>query len=136
MTKCMVCGKEFNPDYKAQKLCNECLDKFTHRYYDYQEYRRQGHTRRPTCIVCDKPLTCGFSVCPDCRDAWKKIYYQIMRPKTIIQARNRMKRMRDKAIETAVENRLRTALDDDIAAARKAGLSYGAYMVRKKGLVR
>lgn len=126
MTKCMVCGKEFNPDYKAQKLCNECLDKFTHRYYDYQEYRRQGNTRRPTCIVCDKPLTCGFSVCPDCRDAWKKIYYQIMWPKIIIQARNRMKRMRDKA----------TSLDEDIAAARKAGLSYGAYMVRKKGLVR
>lgn len=80
-------------------------------------------------------MTRGFSVCPDCRDAWKKIHYQIMRPKTIIQARSRMKRMRDKAIETAVENRLRTGLDEDIAAARKAGLSYGAYMVRKKGLV-
>lgn len=132
MTKCMVCGKEFNPDYKAQKLCNECLDKFTHRYYDYQEYRRQGHTRRPTCIVCDKPLTCGFSVCPDCRSIWKKIYYQITRPRTLIQARNRMKRTRNKAFES----RLRTALDDDIAAARKAGLSYGAYMVRKKGLIR
>lgn len=136
MNTCMMCGKEFNPDYKAQKLCKECLDKFTHRYYDYQEYRKQGHTRRPTCIVCDKPLTCGFSVCPDCRDAWKKIYYQIMRPKTIIQARNRMKRMRDKAIETAVENRLRTGLDEDIASARKAGLSYGLYMARKKGLVK
>lgn len=129
MTKCMVCGDEFDSHYKAQRLCQSCLDKFTKRYWDWNEYRRQGHTRRPTCIVCDKPLTCGFSVCPDCRDAWKKIYYQIMRPKTIIQARNRMKRMRDKTI-------LRTGLDEDIAAARKAGLSYGAYMARKKGLVR
>lgn len=136
MTKCMVCGDEFDPHYKAQRLCQSCLDKFAKRYWDWNEYRKQGHTRRPTCIVCDKPLTCGFSVCPDCRDAWKKIYYQIMRPKTIIQARNRMKRMRGKAIETAVENRLRTGLDEGIAAARKAGLSYGAYMVRKKGLVR
>lgn len=136
MTKCMVCGKEFNPDYKAQKLCNECLDKFTHRYYDYQEYRRQGHTRRPTCIVCDKPLTCGFSVCPDCRAVWKKIYYEIMRPQILIQERNRMNKARYNAVKTVSENRLRTGLDEDMAAARKAGLSYGAYMVRKKGLVR
>jgi hypothetical protein len=76
----------------------------------------------------------GFSVCPDCRSIWKKIYYQIMRPKTLIQARNRMKRTR--ASVAAFESRLRTGLDDDIAAARKAGLSYGAYMVRKKGLIR
>lgn len=135
MTKCMVCGDEFDPYYKAQRLCQSCLDKFTKRYWDWNEYRKQGHTRRPTRIVCDKPLTRGFSVCPDCRDAWKKIYYQIMRPKTIIQARNRMKMTRNKAA-VSFESQLRTALDDDIAAARKAGLSYGVYMVRKKGLIR
>ncbi|MFV0616853.1 hypothetical protein ACE418_02950 [Megasphaera sp. WILCCON 0056] len=133
MSKCMVCGEEFEPYYKAQRLCQSCLDKFTKRYWDWNEYRKKGNTRRPTCIVCDKPMTSGFSVCPNCRDAWKKIYYQIMRPKTIIQARNRMARNRD---TTAFESRPRTALDDDIAAARKAGLSYGAYMVRKKGLIR
>lgn len=72
MTKCMVCGDEFDPYYKAQRLCQSCLDKFTKRYWDWNEYRKQGHTRRPTCIVCDKPLTRGFSVCPDCRDTWKK----------------------------------------------------------------
>lgn len=98
MTKCMVCGDEFDPQYKAQRLCQSCLDKFTKRYWDWNECRKQGHTRRPTCIVCDKPMMSGFSVCPDCRPIWKKIYYQIMRPKTLIQARNRMKRTRDKAV--------------------------------------
>ena len=136
MKTCMMCSKEFNQDYRSQKLCKECLDKFTKRYWDWNEYRKQGHTRRPTCIVCDKPLTSGFSVCPDCRPIWEKIYYQIMRPRTLIQARNRMKRTRDKAVEAAFESQLHTGLDDDIAAARKAGLSYGAYMVRKKGLIR
>lgn len=136
MSKCMVCGDEFYPQYKAQRLCQSCLDKFTKRYWDWNAYRKQGYTHRPTCIVCDKPMMSGFSVCPDCRDAWKKIYYQIMQPRTLIQARNRMKRTRDKAVEAAFESRLRTGIDDDIAAARKAGLSYGAYMVRKKGLIR
>lgn len=136
MNTCMTCGKSFDPDYKAQKLCKECLDKYTKRYWDCRHEREIGHTRRPTCIVCDKNMTNGFSVCPDCRAVWKKIYYEIMRPQILIQERNRIKRMRDKAIETAVENRLRTGLDEDIAAARKAGLSYGAYMVRKKGLIR
>lgn len=130
MNTCMMCGKEFNPDYKAQKLCKECLDKFTHRYYDYQEYRKQGHTRRPTCIVCDRPMTRGFSTCPDCRATWKKIYYEIMRPQILIQERNRMNKARDNAV-----SRLQ-GLDNDITAARKAGLSYGLYMARKKGLVR
>lgn len=133
MSKCMVCGEEFDPQYKAQRLCQSCLDKFTKRYWDWNAYRKQGNTRRPTCIVCDKPLTSGFSVCPDCRGIWKKIYYQIMRPKTIIQARNRM---RNQVAATAFESQLRTGLDEDIAAARKAGLPYGAYMVRKKGLIR
>lgn len=130
MSKCMVCGDEFDPQYKAQRLCQSCLDKFTKRYWD--ACRKQGYTRRPTCIVCDKPMMSGFSVCPDCRSIWKKIYYQITRPRTLIQARNRMKMTRDKALES----QLHTGLDDDIAAARKAGLSYGAYMVRKKGLIR
>lgn len=130
MNTCMMCGKEFNPDYKAQKLCKECLDKFTHRYYDYQEYRKQGHTRRPTCIVCDRPMTRGFSTCPDCRATWKKIYYEIMRPQILIRERNRMNKARDNAV-----SRLQ-GLDNDITAARKAGLSYGLYMARKKGLVR
>lgn len=135
MSKCMVCGDEFDPQYKAQRLCQSCLDKFTKRYWDWDAYRKQGYTRRPTCIVCDKPMMSGFSVCPDRRDAWKKIYYQIVRPETLIQARNRMKRTRDKAV-AGFESQLRTPLDDDIAAARKVGLSYGAYMVRKKGLIR
>lgn len=135
MSKCMVCGDEFYPQYKAQRLCQSCLDKFTKRYWDWDAYRKQGYTRRPTCIVCDKPMMSGFSVCPDCRPIWKKIYYQIVRPKTLIQARNRMKRTRDKAV-AGFESQLRTPLDDDIAAARKVGLSYGAYMVRKKGLIR
>lgn len=134
MNTCMMCGKEFNSDYKAQKLCKECLDKFTHRYYDYQEYRKQGHTRRPTCIVCDKTMTSGFSVCPDCREAWKHIYYEITRPKTLIQARNRMQRARGKVTKATFESRPR-GLDNDITAARKAGMSYGIYMARKKGLV-
>ena len=135
MNTCMMCGKEFNPDYKAQKLCKECLDKFTHRYYDYQEYRKQGHTRRPTCIVCDRPMTRGFSTCPDCRATWKKIYYEIMRPQILIQERNRMNKARDNAVKTVSESRLQ-GLDNDITAARKAGLSYGIYMARKKGLVK
>lgn len=135
MNTCMMCGKEFNPDYKAQKLCKECLDKFTHRYYDYQEYRKQGHTRRPTCIVCDRPMTRGFSTCPDCRATWKKIYYEIMRPQILIQERNRMNKARDNAVKTVSESRLQ-GLDNDITAARKAGLSYGLYMARKKGLVK
>lgn len=130
MNTCMMCGKEFNSDYKAQKLCKECLDKFTHRYYDYQEYRKQGHTRRPTCIVCDRPMTRGFSTCPDCRATWKKIYYEIMRPQILIQERNRMNKARYNAV-----SRLQ-GLDNDITAARKAGLSYGLYMARKKGLIR
>lgn len=135
MNTCMMCGKEFNSDYKAQKLCKECLDKFTHRYYDYQEYRKQGHTRRPTCIVCDRPMTRGFSTCPDCRAVWKHIYYEIMRPKTLIQARNRMARNRHQQL--GLETQLQpTKLDDDITAARKAGMSYGLYMARKKGLVK
>lgn len=29
MSKCMVCGDEFAPQYKAQRLCQSCLDKFT-----------------------------------------------------------------------------------------------------------
>lgn len=132
MSKCMVCGDEFDPQYKTQRLCQPCLDKFSKRYWDWNEYRKQGHTRRPTCIVCDKPMMSGFIVCPDCRPVWKKIYYKITRPRTLIQARNRMKMTRDKAFES----QLRTGLDDDIAAARKAGLSYGTYMVRKKGLIR
>lgn len=45
MTKCMVCGDEFDPYYKAQRLCQSCLDKFTKRYWDWNEYRKQGHTR-------------------------------------------------------------------------------------------
>ena len=136
MNTCMMCGKEFNSDYKAQKLCKECLDKFTHRYYDYQEYRKQGHTRRPTCIVCDRPMTRGFSTCTDCRATWKKIYCEIMRPKTLIRARHRAKQKKDNAAREALKRQVRTGLNEDIAAARKAGLSYGAYMVRKKGLVR
>ena len=128
MNTCMMCGKEFNPDYKAQKLCKECLDKLTKRYWDWNEYRKQGHTRRPTCIVCDKTMTSGFSVCPDCREAWKHIYYEITRPKTLIQARNRMARNRHQQLQ-------QTKLDDDITAARKSGMSYGIYMARKKGLV-
>lgn len=140
MTKCMVCGDEFDPYYKAQRLCQSCLDKFTKRYWDWNEYRKQGHTRRPTCIVCDKPLTCGFSVCPDCRAVWKKIYYEIMRPQILIQAmakrdRKRMNKARDNAVKTVSENRLQ-GIDNDITAARKAGMSYGLYIARKKGLVK
>lgn len=135
MTKCMVCGDEFDPYYKAQRLCQSCLDKFTKRYWDWNEYRKQGHTRRPTCIVCDKPLTRGFSVCPDCREAWKHIYYEITRPKTLIQARNRMQRARGKVTRATFESQSR-GLDNDITAARKAGMSYGIYMARKKGLVK
>ena len=56
MTKCMVCGDEFDPQYKAQRLCQSCLDKFTKRYWDWNAYRKQGYTRRPTRIVCDKPM--------------------------------------------------------------------------------
>lgn len=51
MSKCMVCGDEFDPQYKAQRLCRSCLDKFTKRYWDWDAYRKQGYTRRPTCIV-------------------------------------------------------------------------------------
>lgn len=134
MNTCMTCGKSFDPDYKAQKLCKECLDKYTKRYWDCRHEREIGHTRRPTCIVCDKTMISGFSVCPDCRAVWKKIYYEIMRPQILIQ-KNRMNKARYNAVKTVSENRLQ-GLDDDIAAARKAGLSYGAYMVRKKGLVR
>lgn len=135
MNTCMMCSKEFNQDYRSQKLCKECLDKFTKRHWDWNEYRKQGHTRRPTCIVCDKPLTSGFSVCPDCREAWKHIYYEITRPKTLIQARKRMARNRHQ--QPGLETQLQpTKLDDDITAARKAGMSYGIYMARKKGLVR
>lgn len=135
MNTCITCGKSFEPDYKAQKLCKECLDKYTKRYWDCRHEREIGHTRRPTCIVCDKTMTNGFSVCPDCRAVWKKIYYEIMRPQILIQERNRMNKARDNAVKTVSESRLQ-GLDNDIAAARKAGLSYGAYMVRKKGLVR
>lgn len=134
MKTCMMCSKEFNQDYRSQKLCKECLDKFTKRYWDWNEYRKQGHTRRPTCIVCDKTMTSGFSVCPDCREAWKHIYYEITRPKTLIQARNRMQRARGKVTKATFESRSR-GLDNDITAARKEGMSYGIYMARKKGLV-
>lgn len=135
MNTCMTCGKSFDPDYKAQKLCKECLDKYTKRYWDCRHEREIGHTRRPTCIVCDKLLTCGFSVCPDCRAVWKKIYYEIMRPQILIQERNRMNKARDNAVKTVSENRLQ-GLDNDITAARKAGMSYGLYIARKKGLVK
>lgn len=135
MNTCMTCGKSFDPDYKAQKLCKECLDKYTKRYWDCRHEREIGHTRRPTCIVCDKTMTSGFSVCPDCRAVWKKIYYEIMRPQILIQERNRMNKARYNAVKTVSENRLQ-GLDNDITAARKAGMSYGLYMARKKGLVK
>lgn len=135
MNTCITCGKSFEPDYKAQKLCKECLDKYTKRYWDCRHEREIGHTRRPTCIVCDKTMTSGFSVCPDCRAVWKKIYYEIMRPQILIQERNRMNKARYNAVKTVSENRLQ-GLDNDITAARKAGMSYGLYMARKKGLVK
>lgn len=135
MNTCMTCGKSFDPDYKAQKLCKECLDKYTKRYWDCRHEREIGHTRRPTCIVCDKTMTSGFSVCPDCRAVWKKIYHEIMRPQILIQKRNRRNKARYNAVKTVSENRLQ-GLDNDITAARKAGMSYGLYIARKKGLVR
>lgn len=43
MNKCMVCGEEFDPQYKAQRLCQSCLDKFTKRYWDL--VRKKGLIR-------------------------------------------------------------------------------------------
>lgn len=80
-------------------------------------------------------MTSGFSVCPDCRAVWKKIYYEIMRPQILIQERSRMNKARYNAVKTVSENRLQ-GLDNDITAARKAGMSYGLYIARKKGLVK
>lgn len=127
MKICRVCGKSFYPGQSHKSICDQCRKKITDKY---DAFKRSGSKNPTHCIICGKKIephgsqkkkyTCGTECAYYMKfiASWK--CQQRKKERDIINLRS-----------AAVKPIKR--LDQNIAAAKAAGLSYGIYMAKKRG---
>jgi predicted nucleic acid-binding Zn ribbon protein len=127
MKTCRVCGKQFQSNVNNQTICDQCRTELTERY----DVFKQSGSKNPThCIICGKKIEPHgsqkkhYTCSPKCAYLMKFIAswkcQQRKKERDIINLQ-----------PTAVKPIKR--LDQNIEAAKEAGLSYGIYMAKKRG---
>ena len=102
---------------------------------------------KKTCLICGKVFETakGAKFCPDCRTQGKRICTQcgkvFVRAHTVSMCRackNKRKKTSYARKKEQEEKRMQNpqSLDEKVAAARAAGLSYGQYSAMRRGLLR
>jgi hypothetical protein len=122
---CDLCGKTFTTLNANQKMCNTCVKKIEYRF---------NHRIKGKCICCGKPISfIGRKGSKKyCSERCKRIS---LRVRSLIKYREhpelRIKNHGNVRKNKPDHNAL-SRLGEHIEAAKKAGLSYGMYMARKR----
>ena len=139
--QCLLCGRNFRPSDRArrQELCPSCRQRILDERDAYEAEWEQGGSPSPDfCVVCGKqidvPRARKYTCSPDCK----------RKMRNVIEARTKGQKRADKQKRRAALKTIEKAkplhpdvkkktshLTECIAAARKAGMTYGQYMGTK-----
>ena len=145
--QCLLCGRNFRPSDRArrQELCPSCRQRILDERDAYEAEWEQGGSQSPDfCVVCGKQINTPRTRKYTCSTNCKRIMRNIIEGNTKRQKRanNRKKtavlkdaeKLQDLHKETPPTKeavKKGSHLGECIAAARKAGMSYGQYMAIK-----
>lgn len=145
--QCLLCGETFTTSDRAKKqeLCPSCRRRILKERNDYEAEWNQGGSPKPDfCVVCGKQINTPRTRKYTCSTNCKRIMRNIIEGNTKRQKRanNRKKTAALKDAEKLQDLHKETPptkeavkkgshLGECIAAARKAGMSYGQYMAIK-----
>ena len=130
---CGICGETFVPSSNCQKYCNDCKDRIKKEYA--KRIESEDTTHRVTCMVCGKVIDRkAYNSKLACSIRCAHILYAVT-DKWRTMRRGTTKRKYVKTHEPHRVNRKKkpySHLDQDVAEARRRGVSYGIYMMQKR----
>lgn len=129
---CRLCGQEFIPEHSSQHYCDGCRERVLDAYKAYLE---AGEPMQKYCMICGSKIENKlFRSKTVCSRGCSCTLYSLTKSWRVANGRSKLKQT---APAPAARKRRKkkplSHLGDDIAEARRRGISYGLWMSRKAG---
>lgn len=132
---CRLCGREFIPEQSGQHYCDGCRDRVLE---NYKKHIKDGEPFHEHCLVCGKEIPNKIyrskTVCSkQCGQMLFNFTIKWRMKNGFTSTRSGTPHLNDDKPKKGWKTKPISHLGEDIAEARRRGISYGLWMSRKAG---